>query len=420
MELTDELTEAIEQVEGVETTNHGGPVDRMQAEQDAIEELEQAVSEAVRSDGTEFELENIPQIASEARNFLPNHTKTDVKNRLRDKVEEDSDLEKPEMTRWIESNVVEIVHVRTTDHKQDLVTEFHLESNDTLNVQLNPNTGGLKYRAPEWWKEAVETATGTRLAEPEQSSDEIDWHDWVDALLRGERGASVTEKSPIGNRTQAVRALQGEIRESRAYTNLADAIAEGTLYVDDDAGEVYVPQGRITDLLEDQTVGVTGFRRELDARGYCTNEDGKFSVTEKATVEGSPRWQDYWKFDIDVADPAVVDPDGSDAVEAVQQAVSGHGSDKDENSKSNDDVEPTENSEEDSDGESGSHEVNVGEAVKSQIEDSDEDRLEKDTIIDSVAAEYEPLTKDDVEREIAQLKQQGKAYEPSTGVLALI
>jgi hypothetical protein len=412
MELTDDLTAAIEEVKAVEKTSHSGPIERLEAEQDAMEVLEEAVSEAVRSEEASFELENIQHIASEMRQFLPNHTKTDIKRRLRDQVEADTDLEKPEMTRWIEAHVGEIKHVRSTDKsKQDLVTEFHLDIDgaSALTVELNPNTGGLKYHSPQWWQEAVETETGTSLAEPEQSSDEIDWHDWINAVIHGERGdIDVEEKSPVGNRTATVHALQGEIRESRAYTDLADAVVEGALYVNEDAGEVFVPQPRITDLIEDHTIGVTGFRRELDARGYCTNNDGRFSTTELAEVDGEPRWADYWMFDLELAEPAVIDPDGSDALEAVQSAVNGDTDDTD--SDDSDSMDGANSGDvTDAEDDDASSDVDAMDAVQDVVDAAGENGLKPTALKERCADEYD-LSEANVEISVEQLQKKGVVY----------
>lgn len=460
--FTDEIETALTRMQNIDEDE---TLAEAEEESEAVSALLTAFQHALKED--EMHASKYTQLASISSDELTHHTKTDVKSELRDIVEQETGGDHPELTEWVQDNLDEIVIRRSTDHKQDAEYILRFRGGDTIEAEVTPGSG-MPLDSYEWWQDQIRVL-GQATADP-RLDDDVDFQTWVDEILAGTRGQHDVElnENYRGPRTERVDALRGRIRSGRAFTTLEDAIADGGMYLDEDSGELFVPSERIMDLLDDQPVTANAFRRELVARGLGAERlDGAFAESKSAMIEGERQWEDYWVFDVDVAEPGVVDPDGTDPVAAVQEAVNGGsddggdagaGDEGDADAPSDDDEAEEEEAEEEGgeeaeavesidrpapgggdagednvvtaedvadaddsdDDEFGveAEQVNVADAVKTEIREADADRVDRDAVIDAVTSDH-PVDAETVEREINQLKQRGEMYDPSGGELSL-
>lgn len=417
--FTDEIETALTRMQNIDEDETLAEADE---ESNAVATLISAFQHALKED--EIHASKHTQLASIASAELTHHTKTDVKSELREIAEQETGGDHPELTEWVQDTLDEIVIRRSTDHKQDAEYILRFRGGDTIEAEVTPGSG-MPLDSADWWQDQVRVL-GQATSDP-RLDDDVDFQMWVDEILGGVRGQHDVDVNDDyrGPRTERVDALRGRIRSGRAFTALEDAIADGGMYLDDDDGELFVPSERIMDLLDDQPVTANAFRRELVARGLGAERlDGAFAESMSAMIEGERQWEDYWVFDVSVAEPGVVDPDGTDPVAAVQQAVTGgnddagdavEGADEDANGMEG----VTRVSAGGDAGGEGGEQVDVSGAVMNVIEQADDDRVEQGEVIDSVTTEHDPVDSEAVEREIDTLKQRGEMYEPETDVLRL-
>lgn len=438
--FTDEVQTALTRMQNIDEDVTAAELNE---ENNAVDALAAAFGDALEND--DVKTERYKQLASAASDSLNHYTKTNVKDRLEDVVAERTGEDYPELTEYVEEHAAKIVIRRSTDNKQDVEYIVHFRSGAVMECRADPGDG-LAVNSPQWWTSQVRVATGQTVDDPDLEN--LDFQEWVDQLLDGDRGVTVDENDDYrGPRTERVDALRARIRAGRAFSTVADAIADGGMYLDDDADELYVPSDRITSLLDDTPVNENEFLRELVARELGAERlDGAFTTSLKAEIEGETQWEDYWVFDVDIAEPGVVDPDGTDPVAAVQEAVTGRsdavdgdegdaedasgddaecidrpapgGDDADEeNVVTGDDVADADDSDDEFDAEA--EQANVADAVKNVIRQADADRVEQSAVIEAVTSEHDPVDAETVEREIERLQQRGEMYDPTGGELSL-
>lgn len=378
-------------------------------DEDDPDSLVGAVYAAATDDDIDFGVSQYKSISSAAAARCEHINKSDINDVLEEAIQEAGAADRTELTKWIQEHVERIVIETPRERRSGRRYTIHTEQGPW---HLSTVDGGAQYRAAGWWREKILEEYNEDVDDPD--SDKIDWGEWVRRLRDGDvEDVTVEHETYDGPRFAAVEDLRSQIRESRAYSDLSDAMAEGALYVTDDA--VYVPAARIDDLLEDREPDFNGFREEIGARDLDYDGIEGYATTESADLEGSMQWQRYWVFDrggLD-AEPRVIDPDGSDAAEAVAAAFNDGASDDDASGSDSD----APSADDDDDGGSAGVEDRVVAAMLDL--GGDDDGVGIDELADRAAEAY-AMDKTRVESVIERLKDSGDVFQPSNKEYQLI
>jgi len=126
------------------------------------------------------------------------------------------------------------------------------------------------------------------------------WHTknklWSRAIsgLVEERTETVTV---TGRRTDAWETLQNRIATGRAVEDLTDAVKHEAVYIDDDAGEVWVPSSFVDKAAETVETTRRAMQAELSERGVTVTDHGGGRVSESVVRDDTARR--FWRFDLD-------------------------------------------------------------------------------------------------------------------------
>ncbi|WP_439028080.1 hypothetical protein [Haloarchaeobius sp. DT45] len=200
----------------------------------------------------------------------------------------------------LEDDVVEIVKIKSTDHHQGVSYRWVFQ-NGTVETRQSKDD---KYSHFSWnhFMDDYFDATGEMPHEPgagRRGGDE--WREFVADLI----AKRATEKVTRGPRTCAVDALRNYISSTKGYAEVADAVSENGVYIDDDPeggspSEVWVPNPVIKRICnENELKSTRELQCELDGRGLTSDQVNGASFTENV----GNRTVTVWRLDSDIATP---------------------------------------------------------------------------------------------------------------------
>jgi len=223
---------------------------------------------------------------------------------------------------YLERNLVHVKKWESTDHHADPRFEWHFDDGTVVET-----ASGTAYGWYEFWVKLADATDKYQLL-PEFASEEIGDPDedpqyarlslgpesrpWSESHyiqcitdLKKER---VKNAETVGPRTEVWEAVRNHIAQSRAVTDLTQAIEHKAVHVtydDDDITEVWVPTTVINTQAEEHGVETHGLHSEVVARGADSDELGGDRIAEPKRA-GTTTLR-YWR--LDATHPEVPEPD---------------------------------------------------------------------------------------------------------------
>lgn len=262
--------------------------------------------------------------ASAVADAAEHHTKTNLKQSIKDRSEDYRGGDKQELDRFITDRLEKVIVVKTTDHRQgaEYVWDF-----GTFKVETRSGKDGRGHYAFDQFRDMIFESGGVNLATP--TSDRRGGEEWRDFMLDiiDERGE---ERYTRGPRTEAYEALSNKVKRLTGYGTPEGALDHTGIWIirdnvdipewwhpisnhspdedrnlcADSVNEVRVHESVIKPILEDAEITRSAFYHELDARNQTIPGTSGASMTE--WVNGSD--ERFWTLLPDIGTPGTYVP----------------------------------------------------------------------------------------------------------------
>lgn len=299
----------------------GNAIEQATAETEAVDEMVDAVAQAL-VDGLNKPVGFYAGAVSEECNY---NTKTDLKQQIKDRVEELRGSDKPPLDEFVEDRLEEVTVVKTTDARQgaEYIWDF-----GTFKVETRSGKDRRGHFAFDNFRNYIHESGGVNLArpQPDRRGGE-EWRDFIAEMI-DERG---TDEYTVGARTQAFEALKNKVKRLTGYGTPESALDHtgiwvvreqvdlpewwrglGTMDPSDDRDlpselvkEVRVHESVIQPIIDDADITRSALYHELNARNLTVPGTSGASMTE--WVNGSD--ERFWTFLPDLGTPRTYVPD---------------------------------------------------------------------------------------------------------------
>jgi len=205
------------------------------------------------------------------------------------------------------------VQVETSESVQHDYYQFYLKLNAATDKRLVPELASEQVKEELQDDEDVFSGTYAKLSlGPKDRPWDTDNKLWSRAIT-----GLVEEYTEIvtvtGRRTDAWETLQNRIATGRAVKDLTDAVEHEMVYVDDDAGEVWVPSSYVDKAAETVETTRRAMQSELSERGITVADHGGSRVSESVVRADTARR--FWRFALD----AEAVPEPNEILETIEE-----------------------------------------------------------------------------------------------------
>ncbi|UPV72965.1 hypothetical protein M0R89_10435 [Halorussus limi] len=327
--VADARDEALAQIESVADAS---PAEKGAGEEEAVHTFADTVADALLEGfGESSTGVHVSAIADTADYF----NKTDVQGVIQEKVEAKKQADRRPFNEVLETELEEVVTVKTTDHKQDATYRWDF---GTATVETQSGKDGRGHFSWPDFRDMYLEATGNDAAKPVKDLRSGDtWRQFVVEQMETKERVVETK----GPRTAAVEELQNHIRNATGYPTLGDMIDRNGVYVDvkqadtpewwaafgSDDGEIEPTTDNVRRIgiqsqlaqrvAENNGISTRALQLELDGRDYTTGYDGSVSAQKYygQTVHS------YWELSAELALPNEYEPAPETATEATEREL---------------------------------------------------------------------------------------------------
>lgn len=305
---------------------HDGVGETGPKEAEAVEIFVEGVARAV-ADGMN---KPVGFYASAVAEEAAYHTKTNLKQRIKDESERFRGGDKDPLDEFIEERLEQVTVVKTTDHRQgaEYIWDF-----GTFKVETRSGKDGRGHFAFAQFRDLIHESGGVNLAKPDP--DRRGGEEWRDFMvdITEERGE---EKYTRGPRTEALERLSNKLKRLTGYGTAESALDHTGIWIlrerheipewwralarkppteDRDlpkglVQEVRVHESLVKGVIEDAEISRSAFYHELDARNLTV--PGTSGASMNTWVNGSD--ERFWTLLPDVGTPRTYIPDPNSGV----------------------------------------------------------------------------------------------------------
>lgn len=253
------------------------------------------------------------------------YTVTSIRGRLEELRDEVRDAEEgtPPLDRFLEQGLRKVIVTRVTDHHVDTSYQWHLEGPEDPVIFTTEGNAHWNWAT---FREHYFDETGIDLDTPRREHRE--GHTWRDFLVERIEENRI-DKKVEGPRTEAVNELREFVEAGPAFGSHKAASMRRRPYLEhEDADEILIPLGAITNICRQMDIELRALQEELDARNLTVG--GSKRVREDRHEEGQRA--SYWrlnttvgtptKFEVDIDDefdPSMLNSEGSESDEETGQ-----------------------------------------------------------------------------------------------------
>lgn len=266
----------------------------------AIQEFVGAIGEMVANGLDEADARSLcGNLAS-----ITGHTKTDLVEKVEQEADrmrsESSDAPRP-FNEVVDDDLVHVIIQTTTDshHKR---TFRWLFANDDYQCVIETRTSkDDKHSHYDWTNfrdDYFDARNGAEMPgqPPKYLRQGDNWRQFLSGIISERREVEKVK----GSRTIAVEQLQRQIRQSKAYRRLSDALQRDGVGVDDwpeaDVEELWIPNARIKRICDENEITTRALQSELSSQGLDSREINGVSDTAEETT--------WWRLRRDLAEPS--------------------------------------------------------------------------------------------------------------------
>ena len=240
---------------------------------------------------------------------------------------------------YLETGLEEIVRQRSTDAVDDPVLRWRfadgvrIETSESIHhdyYALFKKLAGAtdKRLVPELASEQVEDelrededVDGEAYARLSLGAETRPWHTANEMWSRAISGLvqdRIRTETVVGPRTDAWESIQARIRSGRAVRDLTDAVEHGTIHLDEDDAEVWIPTTMVDNAAEKIETSRRAIQAELAERGVTSSKLSGERVSE-AVSRGATAMR-FWRLDLThdaVPEPEVLFDEIQDPVDQL-------------------------------------------------------------------------------------------------------
>ncbi|WP_058993607.1 hypothetical protein [Haloarcula sp. CBA1127] len=263
-------------------------------------------------------------------------TKTDLKQQIKDAVEEHRGADKQPLDEFVEERLESVTVVKTTDHRQgaEYIWDF-----GTFKVETRSGKDGRGHFAFPQFRDLIHESGGVNTAKPVQDRrGGEEWRDFVVDMIDARGDTQYTR----GARTKAVEALQNKVKRLTGYGTPESALDHTGIWIvrvshnlpdwwadlpadfsdptdgrdlpDALVNEVRVHESVIEPILDDAEITRAAFYHELNARNLTV--PGTSGASMSKWVNGSD--ERFWTLLPDLGTPRTYVPDPNAGVTVRQ------------------------------------------------------------------------------------------------------
>ncbi len=324
------MDSAVEDLEDLHATADNAAI-AGKREQEVIDEFTETVAQAL-ADGLN---DPVGLYAGAAADVTEYYSKTDIKQKIKDRSESVSHSDKPPLDEFVEDELESVTVTKTTDRHQGAIYVWDFGE---FKVETESGTDRRQHFSFPSFRDFIFESGGLNVGRPtENRRDGADWRDFIVDII-DERGV---EQTNVGPRTAAVEDLANKIRRRVGYAIAEDAVDHSGIWVvtsmslpdwwvpdwwqdgeiqprspsDEHATdrnlinirEIRVHESLIAPLIDDSEITRSALYHELDAR--CLTIPGTPGTSMTEWVNG--RTERFWALRPDIATPEMYVPDVS-------------------------------------------------------------------------------------------------------------
>lgn len=301
----DAMVEATSQLVDVHESAENAAVAGIE-EQNAVSPFVETVARAL-TDGMNKSIGSLSGPVAEEAKF---HTKTDLKQQIKDKAEEFRNDGKQPLCQFVEDRCAKVAVVKTTDHKQGAQYIFDF---GTFKVETKSGKDGRGHYNWSNFRDYILESGGVNLSPPEKDRrGGEEWRDFITTIIE-KRGET---RRTVGRRTEAVERLQKRLSNQTGYGTAIGAVDHSGIWIvrqsadvpgwwaalsDTGAGEdvdlteesveqVRVHESLIKPILDDIEISRQALYHELEARNHIAIGQSGASMTEWVAGNNERFW----------------------------------------------------------------------------------------------------------------------------------
>jgi hypothetical protein len=266
----------------------------------AIQEFVGAIGEMVANGLDEADARSLcGNLAS-----ITGHTKTDLVEKVEQEADrmrsESSDAPRP-FNEVVDDDLVHVIIQTTTDSHHKRTFRWLFASDDYQCVIETRTSKDDKHSHYDWTNfrdDYFDARNGAEMPgqPPKYLRQGDNWRQFLSGIISERREVEKVK----GSRTIAVEQLQRQIRQSKAYRRLSDALQRDGVGVDDwpeaDVEELWIPNARIKRICDENEITTRALQSELSSQGLDSREINGVSDTAEETT--------WWRLRRDLAEPS--------------------------------------------------------------------------------------------------------------------